>query len=199
MFVELVSCLLRLGTKFVFSSRDHYDDLITISAPLLKPGGYLITFINNTLAIDKYKWRNQVLKGFDSVLTKMKPEMERENFENTRKQLRKVNGLRKKARDKLLKGMDFTVTEDEVKKMWTFKPIAEWGQSPDFRVRENDQEARQIYGIVWQRTVSKTPTTQHPSSAPILLADYDELERTEEEKEKVVNNSISKETDEFIK
>jgi hypothetical protein len=164
----------------------------------VKHGGYLITFINNTLAVDKYKWRNQVLKGFNSILTKMKPEMERENFENVRKQLRKVNGLRKKARDKLLKGMDFTVNEEEVKEMWHFKPIAEWGQSLDFRVRENDQEARQIYGIVWQRIVNKTPTTQPSPSSPVLLADNDELMKAEEEKEKVVNNSMSKETNESL-
>jgi hypothetical protein len=167
------------GTKFVFSSRDHYDDLIDMAAPLVKPGGYLITFINNTLAVDKHKWRTQILKGFDSVVTKMKPEMEKESFESERKRLRKVNGLRKKARDKILKGMDFTLSEEEIREMWTFKPIAEWTQSPDFRIRDSDQEARHIYGIVWQRTVNQPHID--PSSLLVLLANYDSARGSHDE------------------
>jgi 23S rRNA G2069 N7-methylase RlmK/C1962 C5-methylase RlmI len=169
----------RDGTKFVFSSRDHYDDLIDMAAPLVKPGGYLITFINNTLAVDKHKWRTQILKGFDSVVTKMKPEMEKESFESERKRLRKVNGLRKKARDKILKGMDFTLSEEEIREMWTFKPIAEWTQSPDFRIRDSDQEARHIYGIVWQRTVNQPHID--PSSLLVLLANYDSARGSHDE------------------
>ncbi len=140
-----------IGSKFTFSAKDNYDDLIKVSAPLVQPGGYLVAFINNPVVVDQMKWRKDVMKAIDSLVPLKQKEMEEDKFLDTRKKLRKRN-MRKKERQRMLKKMDFSVPLGEVQKRWEFDIVDEWGPGPDFRIKEGDDAAKRIYGLVMKRT-----------------------------------------------
>jgi hypothetical protein len=144
------------GSKFTFSAKDNYDDLIKVSAPLVQPGGYLVAFINNPIVVDLMKWKKEVMKELDALVPLKQKEMEEDKFLDTRKRLRKRE-MRKKERQRMLQKMDFTVPLDEVQKKWEFEVVDEWGPGPDFRIKQGDEGAKRIYGMVMKRTWGGDP------------------------------------------
>ena len=115
-----------------------------------------MAFINNPIVVDLMKWKKEVMKELDALVPLKQKEMEEDKFLDTRKRLRKRE-MRKKERQRMLQKMDFTVPLDEVQKKWEFEVVDEWGPGPDFRIKQGDEGAKRIYGMVMKRTWGGDP------------------------------------------
>lgn len=137
---------------FTFSTNENYADLVALSLPLVKPGGYLFAFVN-THSIDKEKWRNQINRSIEYVIKEKVKSREESNFNQIRKTLRKM-GVRKKIRQRLLKKIDFTIPEDLVRQQYTFEEIEYLTQDIDFPYIQETSLGHYLHGLVFQRKIS---------------------------------------------
>lgn len=137
---------------FTFSTNENYADLVALSLPLVKPGGYLFAFVN-THSIDKEKWRDQINKSIDYVVKEKVKSREESNFNQIRKTLRKM-GVKKKIRQRLLKKIDFSIPEELVRQQYTFEEIEYLTQDIDFPYIEETSLGHYLHGLVFQRKIS---------------------------------------------
>jgi predicted RNA methylase len=159
------------GKLFTFSTLSNYNELTSLAAPLVAPGGLLVAFMN-TRTLDAEKWEKDVQKGIDSIVDRKKELFEFLNFAETRKKLRKRPDLRKKPRDRLLRQMasdgKFEITRDDIEKMYSFTKIDQWTQDVDFGWHESDPAGQYLHGLVFQRSSYIPNGIKIPPSPPLV-------------------------------
>jgi len=95
LFALLVHCSLFFnftGRKFTFSTENKYHLLLSQSAALVKPSGYLVAFLN-THSMTSLQWEKQLIQGFNSLVER------KHQMENERRQIQYRSLLRKKFKE----------------------------------------------------------------------------------------------------
>lgn len=158
------------GKLFTFSTTTNYDELVSLAAPLVAPGGYLVTLMS-TRSLDTAKWEKMIQQGMASIVDRKKEFYEFSKFADERKRLRKRNDLRKKPRDRMLQKMatdgKFEISREDVEKMFSFEKVDQWGQTPDFGWQPSDSFGQYLHGLVWKRSPYLPAGLILPAAAPL--------------------------------
>jgi hypothetical protein len=96
---------------------------VSIAAPLVAPGGFLVACIN-THTIDKEKWHAMIETGLNDCAQRKKAQFDYDRYASKRAELRKKTNMKKKERNRKLEDLQVRCTTadrqlvDYVKYRW---------------------------------------------------------------------------------
>jgi len=135
---------------YTFTTLNNFEDLIVLAGPLVAPGGHLVAMAN-TVSLDKYNFLDQMKIGFERLNKKMQKDIKEYRCIKKRQQLR-IRGFTKKERKAILLQTDFEPTTEEIKTMYNFEKVDEWGPPEDFTIKSNiEQDMHSHYVFVFER------------------------------------------------